>query len=70
MRCKACNVLLEDHEATRKDIYGDYIDMCSVCITASFDGELVSTEDSGTISQDDALTDAVPFDYTINISSN
>ena len=32
MRCKACNVLLEDHELNRKDrISGEFLDLCSEC---------------------------------------
>lgn len=70
MRCKACNVLLEDYETTRMDKHGDYFDMCSVCIAAGYDGGIDPEDTSGNISQDDALLDAVPFDYTINISSD
>jgi len=70
VRCKACNVLLEDFETTRKDKHGNYIDMCSICITAGYDGGVDPEDTSGSISQDDALLDAVPFDYNINISSD
>ena len=35
MRCKACNRILEDFELTRKDPHGDFIDICSICLTAS-----------------------------------
>lgn len=31
MRCKACNVILTDYEATRKDKTGEYIDLCGQC---------------------------------------
>jgi len=31
MRCIACNVELSDYEATRKDIDGNFIDLCSHC---------------------------------------
>ena len=30
--CQACNCLLTDIEATRKDIYGDYVELCNECI--------------------------------------
>ena len=30
MRCKACNVLLSDYEATRKNDNG-FIDLCNYC---------------------------------------
>jgi hypothetical protein len=32
MHCQACNCLLSDIETTRKDIYGDYIELCNVCL--------------------------------------
>lgn len=31
MHCLACNAELTDTEATRKDIRGNYLDMCSYC---------------------------------------
>jgi len=31
MRCKACNVILDDTELTKKDQNGDFIDMCNNC---------------------------------------
>lgn len=37
MRCKACNVELNDFESTRKDSNDEYIDMCMECLTASID---------------------------------
>lgn len=37
MRCKACNVVLEDHEATRKvKQTGEYLDMCDKCLGLEF----------------------------------
>ena len=35
MRCKACNVILDDTELTKKDANGDFIDMCNYCVHAS-----------------------------------
>ena len=35
MRCKACNVILEETELTKKDLNGDFLDMCSGCLIAS-----------------------------------
>jgi hypothetical protein len=32
MHCQACNCLLSDSETTRKDAYGDYIELCNSCI--------------------------------------
>ena len=40
MRCKACNVILEDHEAVRKDTQGEYYDLCSVCLSSIYKSEL------------------------------
>jgi NAD-dependent SIR2 family protein deacetylase len=31
MRCVACNKNLNDYESTRKDLQGNYIDMCNEC---------------------------------------
>lgn len=30
-RCVACNKNLNDYESTRKDLQGQYIDMCNRC---------------------------------------
>jgi NAD-dependent SIR2 family protein deacetylase len=30
-RCNACNVELTDTEATRKDLHGDFLDLCNTC---------------------------------------
>lgn len=36
MRCKACNVLLEDHELKRKDrMSGEFLDLCDECLHES-----------------------------------
>lgn len=32
MHCLACNCLLSDTESTRKDIHGDYVELCNECI--------------------------------------
>ena len=40
MRCRACNVILEDHEAVRKDTRGEYCDLCSVCLSSIYKSEL------------------------------
>ena len=34
MRCRACNVILDDTELTKKDANGDFLDMCSACLVA------------------------------------
>ena len=36
MRCKACNAILEDREAVRKDTHGEFIDLCTICLRASY----------------------------------
>lgn len=30
-RCQACDCSLTDVEATRKDIHGDYVELCNAC---------------------------------------
>ena len=34
MRCKACNVILDDTELTKKDANGNFIDLCNTCLSA------------------------------------
>ena len=29
MRCKACNVILDDIEVAKKDVNGEYYDLCA-----------------------------------------
>lgn len=31
MRCVACDKNLNDFESTRKDLHGNYLDMCNQC---------------------------------------
>jgi len=54
MRCKICDVVLSDHEATRKDTTtGEYLDTCGECLRSSrealqeFDGEIPYKYDVG-----------------------
>jgi len=60
MRCKACNVILEDGEATKSDKNGDYYDLCNRCFSVStsavWELEEGDEEVGGTMSQDDWLT--------------
>lgn len=42
MRCKACNVILDDTELTKKDTNGDFIDMCNYCVHSSGSVELTN----------------------------
>jgi hypothetical protein len=44
MRCRACNCELNDFEATRKDEYLEYVDLCSDCYNEAYDDNL--TEDA------------------------
>mgnify|MGYP000403664717 CR=1 FL=1 len=62
MRCKACDVLLDDLETLKKDSRGIHYDLCTDCLTVSIaaNWELenmaeVDVDDSGTITQDDVL---------------
>ena len=34
-RCRACDIILDEFELTKKDINGQFLDLCSVCLTAS-----------------------------------
>ena len=61
MRCRACDVLLDDLEVLKKDANGVHYDMCTECLTVSIatHWELENTEsidNDGTILQDDVLT--------------
>jgi hypothetical protein len=35
MRCKACDSILKEEDTVRKDIKGEYIDLCIVCFRIS-----------------------------------
>jgi Zn-finger nucleic acid-binding protein len=35
MRCKACDVILDDVETAKKDANGVHYDMCTECLTVS-----------------------------------
>ena len=52
MRCLACNAELSDYEAVRKDLHGQYLDMCNNCLRDI---------------REDVLTDGGDsLDYTVN----
>jgi hypothetical protein len=63
MRCKACDVLLDDLETLKKDSRGIHYDLCTDCLTVSIAAnwelenmaEVDVDDDSGTITQDDVL---------------
>ena len=54
MRCKACDRILEDNELTKKDVNGDYLDLCNNCLYASAS---VEVDDISTITDNFYLTD-------------
>ena len=61
MRCKACDVILDDLETLKKDHRGVHYDLCTECLTVSIaaNWELENMESStidGTITQDEVLT--------------
>ena len=60
MRCKACDVILDDLETLKKDSRGLHYDLCTECLTVSIatHWELENTESSdndGNILQDEVL---------------
>lgn len=56
MRCLACNVELNDYEATRKDLHGDYIDMCNHCYSTIKD-DILSTDREDLLVQEEIISD-------------
>ena len=67
MRCKACNVILDDAERVKKDINGSYYDLCTDCLTVSIatHWELENTDANnyyGVISQEDILQLQMEYD--------
>lgn len=38
MKCLACNKTLNDYEATRKTASGEFLDMCSGCVSQADEG--------------------------------
>lgn len=60
MRCKACDVILDDVETVKKDAAGVYYDLCTECLTASIAASweldnMESIEIDGSITQDEVL---------------
>ena len=60
MRCKACDVILDDLETLKKDANGVHYDLCTECLTVSIATHwelenIVSIEDDGNITQDQVL---------------
>ena len=61
MRCKACDVILDDLETLKKDHRGVHYDLCTECLTISIaaNWELENMESStidGSITQDEVMT--------------
>jgi len=72
MRCKACDVILDDLEVLKKDANGIHYDLCAECLTVSITthwelDNMESIPDSGNLSQDDVLQLQENYD---NILSN
>ena len=60
MRCKACDVILDDTETVKKDANGVHYDLCAECLTVSIatNWELENMEsipDNVNITQDEVL---------------
>jgi hypothetical protein len=61
MRCKACDVILDDAETLKKDARGVHYDLCTDCLAVSISThwELENMESisiDGNITQDEVLT--------------
>ncbi len=61
MRCKACDVILDDAEILKKDAKGVHYDLCTDCLAVSISAhwELENMESipiEGNITQDEVLT--------------
>ena len=71
MRCKACDVILDDLETLKKDNRGEHYDLCTECLTASVAAHwelenMESIDNDGNISQDDILTLQENYDTIIH----
>jgi len=61
MRCRACDVILDDAETLKKDARGIHYDLCTDCLAVSISTHwelenMESTEIDGNIPQDEVLT--------------
>lgn len=64
MRCKACNVSLNDFEATRKSKNtGEYLDLCNTCFS------LARPDDSPVYERFDLISEADSSETSENNSS-
>ena len=60
MRCRACDVILDDLETLKKDHRGLHYDLCTECLTVSISADwelenMGSSNNNGSISQDEVL---------------
>ena len=60
MRCKACDVILDDAEILKKDARGVHYDLCTDCLAVSISTHwelenMESIPDSGNISPEEVL---------------
>tara|TARA_Y100000004_G_scaffold173922_1_gene212227 strand:+ start:396 stop:629 length:234 start_codon:yes stop_codon:yes gene_type:complete len=60
MRCKACDVILDDLETLKKDANGVHYDLCTECLTASISAHwelenMESIPNPGDMSADEVL---------------
>ena len=61
MKCRACDVILDERELLKKDNRGEHYDLCTDCLTVSIETHwelenLESSENTGSFTQDEVLT--------------
>ena len=61
MKCRACDVILDDLEVLKKDHRGVHYDLCTDCLTVSIAANwelenMESIDNAGIITQDEVLT--------------
>ena len=71
MRCKACDVILDDQESLKKDSRGLHYDLCTECLTVSIATHwelenLESSDNDGNITQDEVLKLQENYDTIIH----
>lgn len=60
MRCIACDKNLSDYESTRKDLNGNYIDMCNTCYSTIKD-DLLTVDREDLITEEEVI-DEIPVE--------
>ncbi len=64
MRCIACDKNLNDFESTRKDLHGNYLDMCNECYS-------YIKEDVLSVERDDlSVTEEISDDESVELNFN